>query len=381
MTLYAVRCLSPHGGVVSLSVDADSASTAPRHPRVAHRQVLSVRRHWKEWLGLRHADLNEQRLLLTQMSMHLARGGMMPEELAQMIAQLPTLQRNLQSREPASLVGMAPAELLLQLNCHPFAVALCREGERLGTVPDMLLRASDFLQQQQHSRRQLHGPLLRAGLYTLATLAMFVVTPFLFQQLLAHLADHVVIQTTLATDILMTLHTALTTGLPLTLAAAGSLAAAGYHGWNRLRKIPPFKDIDGLVRGRRAAILLDILEPSFRKGVNLADLFRSLHPVIGQRTSRDLYARLRAGHSLSQSLTERRFSHTLTSGLHRFEEAPETQLPRLFSSIRTCLHTEIDWYLERVVRWARWFYSALLLLLMLLLITGFLQPIYSISVQ
>ena len=51
MTLYAVRCLSPQGATIALAVDADSPDSARRHPAVAHRRVLSVRRHWKEWLA------------------------------------------------------------------------------------------------------------------------------------------------------------------------------------------------------------------------------------------------------------------------------------------------------------------------------------------
>lgn len=381
MTLYTVRCLSPQGAVTPFAVDADSPVSARQHPSVANRRVLSVRRHWKEWLGLRRVNLNEQRLLLTQMSMQLGRGNLTPEELDRMIARLPTLRRNRQSRSTVGLAGLAPAELLLQLNAHPFAVALCREGERLGQVPDMLLQAADFLGRQQKSREKLHGPLLRAGLYTLAALGLFALTPFLFQMLLDRLSGRVEIQTTLATDVLMALHLLLTRHLPLTLGVIGILAFAGYRFWHRIRKLPPLSDIDNLVRGQRSSILLDILAPAFRKGVHLADLVRSLHPLLGKHASRYLYGRLHAGYSLSQSLSERYFSRTLATGLYRFEDAPTAQLPHLFTAIQTNLRTEISWHLERLVRWARWFYSGLILTLVLLLVKGFLVPIYSISVQ
>lgn len=381
MTLYTVRCLSPQGATISLALDADSPVSARQHPSVANRRVLAVRRHWKEWLGLRRADLNEQRLLLTQMSMQLGRGSLTPEELDRMIAQLPTLRRNRQSRSLASLAGLAPAELLMQLNMHPFAIALCREGERLGQVPDMLLQAADFLERQRQSREKLHAPLLRAGLYTLASLGLFALTPFLFQMLLDRLSGRVEIQTTLATDILMILHSLLTRNLPWTLGVLGGLAFAGYHFWDRLRVLPPLNDIDSLVRGQRASALLSILAPAFRKGIHLTDLVRSLHPLLGKQASRYLYTRLRTGHSLSQSLPERYFSRTLTVGLYRFEDAPTAQLPHLFTAIQTNLQTEINWRLERVVRWTRWFYSGLILTLMLLLVKGFLVPIYSISIK
>ena len=381
MTLYTVRCLSPQGAAISLSVDADSPDSARRHPSVASRRVLSVRRHWKEWVGLRRTDLNEQRLLLTQMSMQLGRGNLAPEELDRMITRLPTLRRNRRSRGAAGLAGLAPSELLLQINAHPFAVALCREGERLGQVPDMLLQAADFLDLQRKNREKLHGPLLRAGLYTVAALGLFALTPFLFQMLLDRLSGRVEIQTTLATDILMALHALLTYQLPLTLGAIGMLVLAGHHFWNRIRVLPPLSDIDGLVRGQRSSTLLAVLSPAFRKGIHLADLVRSLHPLLGKHASRYLYSRLRTGHSLSQSLSEHYFSRTLTVGLYRFEDAPMTQLPHLFSAIQTNLHTEISWHLERLVRWTRWFYSGLLLTLMLLLVKGFLVPIYSISVR
>ena len=381
MTLYTVRCLSPQGTTIPLSVDADSPASARQHTSIANRRVLSVRRHWKERLGLRRADLNEQRLLLTQMSMQLGRGSLTPEELDRIIAQLPSLQRNRRSRSAAGLTGLAPAELLLQLNVHPFAVALCREGERLGQIPDMLLQAATFLDHQRQSQERLYSPLLRAGLYTATTLGLFALTPFLFQMLLDRLSGHVEIQTTLATDILMTLHALLTHYLPLTLGAVGVLAFAGYRFWNRIRVFPPLSDIDNLVRGQRSSILLAVLAPAFRKGIHLADLVRSLRPLLGKHASRHLYTRLRTGHSLSQSLSERYFSRTLTAGLYRFEDAPMTQLPQLFDAVQTNLHTEINWRLERVVRWARWFYSGLILTLMLLLVKGFLVPIYSISVR
>ena len=381
MALYTVRCLSPQGTTVPLTVDADSPDSACRHPMVARRRVLSVRRHWKEWLGLRRADLNEQRLLLTQISMQLGRGSLTPKALDRMIVQLPTLRRNRQSRNATSLAGLAPAELLLHLNVHPFAVALCREGERLGQVPEMLLQAAEFLDRQRQSREKLHGPLLRAGLYAAATLGLFALTPFLFQILLDRLSGRVEIQTSLATDILMTLHALLTRYLPLTLAVIGALAFAGYRFWSRIRALPPLSDIDGLVRGQRSSVLLAVLAPAFRKGIHLADLMRSLHPLLGKHVSRYLYTRLRTGHSLSQSLSERYFSRTLTVGLHRFEDAPTTQLPHLFAAIQTNLRTEIDWHLERIMRWTRWFYSGLILTLMLLLVKGFLVPIYSISAR
>ena len=381
MTLYTVRCRSPQGAAIPFAVDADSPDSAHRHPSVANRRVLSVRRHWKEWVGLRRADLNEQRLLLTQMSMQLGRGSLMPEELDRMITRLPTLRRNRRSRSAAGLAGLAPSELLLHLNVHSFAVALCREGERLGQVPDTLLQAADFLDRQRKNREKLYGPLLRAGLYTVVALGLFALTPFLFQMLLDRLSGRVEIQTTPATDILMTLHALLTYQLPLTLGAVGMLALAGHRFWNRIRAFPPLSDIDGLVRGQRSSVLLAVLSPAFRKGIHLADLVRSLHPLLGKRASRYLYSRLRTGHSLSQSLSEDYFSRTLAVGLYRFEDAPMTQLPHLFSTIQTNLHTEINWHLERLVRWTRWFYSGLLLTLMLLLVKGFLVPIYSISVR
>lgn len=381
MTLYTVRCLSPQGTTIPLAVDADSPDSARRHPAVTHRRVLSVRRHWKEWLGLRRADLNEQRLLLTQMSMQLSRGSLTPEELDRMIARLPTLRRNRHSRSASELAGLAPAELLLHLNVHPFAIALCREGERLGQVPDMLLQAAEFLDCQRQSREKLHGPLLRAGLYTMAAFGLFALTPFLFHMLLDRLSGRVEIQTTLATDILMVLHALLTRYLPLTLGMVAGLVFIGYRFWNRIRIFPPLCDIDALVRGQRSSVLLAVLTPAFRKGVHLADLVHSLHPLLGKRASRYLYTRLRTGHSLSQSLSERYFSRTLAVGLYRFEDAPMAQLPHLFSAIQTNLRTEISWHLERVVRWTRWFYSGLILTLMLLLVKGFLVPIYSISVQ
>lgn len=381
MALYTVRCLSPQGKTTPLTVNADSPDSARRHPAIAHRRVLSVRRHWKEWLGLRRVDLNEQRLLLTQMSMQLSRGSLTPEELERMVAQLPTLRRNRRARSTPGLAGLAPAELLLHLNVHPFAIALCREGERLGQVPDMLLQAAEFLDRQRQSREKLHAPLLRAGLYAVAALGLFALTPFLFQTLLDRLSGRVEIQTTLATDILMTLHALLTRYLPLTLGVAAVFAFAGYRFWNRIRTLPLLYDIDAFVRGQRSSVLLAVLAPAFRKGVHLADLVRSLHSLLGKRASRYLYTRLRTGHSLSQSLSERYFNRTLAVGLYRFEDAPTTQLPRLFASIQTNLHTEISWHLERIVRWTRWFYSGLILALMLLLVKGFLVPIYSISVQ
>ena len=264
---------------------------------------------------------------------------------------------------------------------HPFAVSLCREGERLGRVPDMLLQAAEFLDRQRQSREKLRAPLLRAGLYSAAALGLLALTPFLFQMLLDRLSDRVEIQTTLATDILMALHAGLTDYLPLTLGAAAALALAGYQFWNRLRRLPPLRDIDALMRGQRSSVLLAVLAPAFRKGVHLADLVRSLRPLLGKRASRYLYTRLRTGHTLSQSLPERYFSRTLAVGLYRFEDAPTAQLPHLFAAIQTNLRTEISWHLERIVRTARWFYSGLLLALMLLLVKGFLLPIYSISVQ
>jgi len=381
VTLYTVRCLSPQGTTITLAVDADGPASARRHPAVAGRRVASVRRHWKEWLGLRRTDLNEQRLLLAQMSMQLSRGSLTPEALDRIVEQLPTLKRNRRLRGVASPSGLAPAELLLQLNVHPFAVALCREGERLGQVPGMLLQAADFLSRQRENQEKLRGPLLRAALYTVAALGLFALTPFLFQMLLDRLSDRVEIQTTLATDILMTLHALLTRYLPLTLGATGILALAGYRFWPHVRKFPPLSDIDGLIRGQRSSVLLEVLAPAFRKGIHLADLVRSLHPLLGMHASQYLYTRLHAGHSLSQSLSERYFSRTLIAGLYRFEDAPMTQLPHLFATIQTNLHTEISWHLERLVRWTRWFYSGLLLALMLLLVKGFLVPIYSISVR
>ena len=199
--------------------------------------------------------------------------------------------------------------------------------------------------------------------------------------LLDRLSGRVEIQTTLATDILMALHALLTRYLPLTLGAIAIAAFTGYRFWGRIRTLPPLRDIDALVRGQRSSVLLAILTPAFRKGVHLADLVRSLNPLLGKRASQYLYTRLHTGHSLSQSLSERYFSRTLAVGLYRFEDAPTAQLPHLFSAIQTNLHTEISWHLERTVRWTRWFYSGLILILMLLLVKGFLVPIYSISVQ
>ncbi len=381
MTLYTVRLLTPAQTVVARPIHADSAEAACRHPACIRHQVLSARRHWTEWLWLREADLNEQRLLLTQMAMHMTHGSLPASELTQLIGRLPTLRRNLGSGSAPALDALAPHELLLRLNLHPFAVALCREGERLGQVPDMLLQAAEFLNRLQQTRQELQGPLLKAALYTLAALAMFAATPFLFQLLLERLSDRVTVPTTQATEVLMALHALLTRYLPVTLATGGLLGFAAHRCWPYLRVVPPMHDIDELVRGQRSTALLAVLAPAFRKGIHLAELMRSLRPLLGTPASQHLYARLRAGHRLSQCLSERYFSRTLAIGLHQFEDAPETRLPQLFATVQGNLHAEIKWRLTRVVRWSRWFYSTLLMLLLFLLMQGFLVPIYSVSVR
>ena len=381
MTLYAVRCQSAAGEVRMHLVDADSAHAARRRGPFAARDVLTARRHWSEWLGLRRTDPNEQRLLLAQMSMQLARGGLAPEELERLLAGLPTLRRNRSRRRLPSLAGLAPHELLAHLNLHPFAVALCREGERLGRVPELLLQAADFLDRHQRTQRELQGPLLRAALYTLTAVGLFAVTPFLFQMALDRLSARIVLPTTGATDVLLGIHAALTDYLPLTLAALGAAAALGARGWPRLRALPLLRDFDGFARARRSHLLVSILAPAFRQGIHLAELMRSLPALLGTAASDYLYERLRAGHSLSQSLPERHFSRTLGIGLHRFEDSPAEQLPQLFATVQTNLRTEVGWYAGRIARWTRWFYSGLIVLLLLLLVKGFLVPIYSLSVQ
>ena len=381
MALYTVRLLTPTQTVVAQPVHADSAEAACRHPSCVRHRILSARRHWTEWLRLREADLNEQRLLLTQMAMQMTHGGLPAAALVELVERLPTLRRNLGSGTAAELEALPPHELLLRLNLHPFAVALCREGERLGQVPDMLLQAAEFLNRHQQTRQELQGPLLKAVLYALAALAMFAATPFLFQLLLERLSDRVTVPTTQATEALMALHAMLTRYLPVTLAACGLLGFAAHRFWQHLRVVPPMHDVDELVRAQRSAALLAVLAPAFRKGIHLAELVRSLRPLLGTRASQHLYARLRAGHRLSQCLSERYFSRTLAIGLHRFEDAPEVRLPQLFATVQGNLHAEIKWRLSRVVRWSRWFYSALLMLLLYLLMQGFLVPIYSVSVR
>ena len=381
MTLYAVRCQSAAREVRVHLVDADSARAAARRGPFAERDVLTARRHWSEWLGLRRADPNEQRLLLAQMSMQLARGGLAPEELERLVAGLPTLRRNRSRRRTPTLAGLAPHELLAHLNLHPFAVALCREGERLGRVPELLLQAAEFLDLHQRTQRELQGPLTRAALYALTAVGLFAATPFLFQLALDRLSERIVLPTTAATDVLLGIHAALTDYLPLTLAAAAALAALGVRGWPRLRRLPLLRDCDGFARARRSHLLVSILAPAFRRGIHLSELMRSLSALLGPAASDYLYERLRAGHSLSQSLPERHFSRTLGIGLHRFEDCPAEQLPQLFATVQTNLRTEVGWLAGRIARWTRWFYSGLIVLLLLLLVKGFLVPIYSLSVQ
>ena len=381
MTLYAVRCQSAAGAVRVHLVDADSVRAARRRGPFAERDVLTARRHWSEWLGLRRADPNEQRLLLAQMAMQLARGGLAPEELERLIEGLPSLRRNRSRRRLPSLAGPAPHELLAHLNLHPFAVALCREGERLGRVPELLLQAAEFLDLHQRTQRELQGPLLRAGLYAAAAVGLFAVTPFLFQMALERLSERVVLPTTAATDVLLGVHAALTDYLPLTLAAAAAAAALGVRHWGRLRRLPLLRDCDRFARARRSHLLASILAPAFRRGIHLTELARSLPALLGTAASDYLYERLRAGHSLSQSLPERHFSRTLAIGLHRFEDCPAERLPQLFATVQTNLRTEVAWLAGRIARWTRWCYSLLIVLLLLLLVQGFLAPIYSLSVR
>ncbi len=380
MTLYTARVLSSQGGVSVLSIDANSVDAARRHPALARSQVLSVRRHWSEWLGLRQADLNEQRLLLTRMAMQLTRGQLTSADVDQIVQRLPSLKRNRKGHRATNLTGLAPHEILLQLNCHPFVIALCREGERLGQVPEMLLQAANFLSQQHQTRQQLRAPLMKSALYFTTALILLIVVPFLFQMLLNRLEARVVIETTLATDLLMGLHTALTDYLPLTLALITAVGVAGNYYWEQIRILPVLRDIDLLIRSQRSAVLLAILAPAFRKGVHLAELVRSLHPLLGRRASQHLHFRLTTGHRLSQSLSQSYFSETLSVGLHQFEDVPSSQLPRLFDTVQSNLDVEIHWRLDRIVRFARWLYTGLLLGLLLLLIQGFLVPIYSIGV-
>ncbi len=356
------------------------SETARRHPHVANCRILSVRRHWREWIGLRTPDLNEQRLLLTQVAVQTSRGGLTTEALKKIVERLPTLRRNWQADKINSAGGLAPHELLILLNVHPFAIALCRSGERLGNVPDMLMQATDFLAQLHQMRQEIQGPLLRTGLYAGAAVGIFLVTPFLFQLLLERLSERVSIETTAATDILILFHALLTEHLPFTLLGVGISSYLLFYYWKHVRRIPLLRDIDELLRNRRSAVLLTILTPAFRKGIHLAELVRSLHSLLGRAASQHLYTRLRAGYRLSQSLSEKYFSDTLITGLHQFEDAPAEQLRHLFAAVQTNLNAEIKWYLTRVVRTTRWLYSALILCLLALLIQGFLLPIYSISV-
>ncbi len=380
MTLYSVRILSPSGNTATLAIDAHSVEAVRQHPTLARQQIVSVRRHWQEWLGLRRTDPNEQRLLLMRMASQLMRGRLSATDLEQIIDRLPSLRRNRRARPKYSLTGLAPHEILLHLNCHPFAIALCREGEQLGQVPELLLQGAQFLEQQRHIKKQLHGPLFKSCLYLGTTLGLLIVTPLLFQTLLDNLATRVVIQTNLATEILSGLNMALTDFLPLTLAALVAMVALGRTGWVQLRRWPVVQDFDGLIRARRASVLLSVLIPSFRKGVHLADLMRSLSPLLGRRASHYLYTQLNTGHRLSQSLTETYFSETLVVGLSQFEDVPDTRLPTVFDTVKSNLEEEISWRLERIVRVMQWLYMGLLMGLLLLLIQGFLVPLYSISV-
>ena len=380
MTLYSVRVLSPNGNAAALAIDASSVEAVRRHPTLTRHRVLSVRRHWREWLGLRRTEVNEQRLLLMRMASQLMRGQLSSADIERIIDQLPSLRRNRRTRKGHSLAGLAPHEILLHLNCHPFTITLCQEGEQLGQLPDLLMQGAQFLEQQQRITKQLHGPLFKSCLYLITTLGLLIVTPLMFQTLLDNLATRVVIQTNMATETLHVLNAALTDYLPLTLGVLMALAASCWAGWAHLRHWPVIQEFDGLARARRSSILLSVLAPAFRKGVHLADLMRSLSPLLGQHASQHLHTRLNAGHRLSHSLTETYFSETLTVGLNQFEDVPDTQLAVVFDTVKSNLEEEITWRLERIVRLMQWLYMGLLMGLLLLLIQGFLVPLYSISV-
>ena len=92
-------------------------------------------------------------------------------------------------------------------------------------------------------------------------------------------------------------------------------------------------------------------------------------------------ASLSAGEPLSASLPERYFTRSLSAGLMQFEDTPAERLQELFAAVQTNLRSEVGWYAERAVRWTRWFYSLLIFSLLLLMVRGFLLPIYSLSVR
>ena len=381
MPVYSVRYLSGNGRPVTRQVEADNEQEARLHDSVARSRITSVRRYWKDRLRISPVDLNEQRLLLCQMSMQLSHGSLDVNEIEQMIERLPSLRRNRQRQRQPTLDGLAPHELLRHLNLHPYAVTLCREGERIGQVPALLLQAAEFLEQQRSIQQRLQAPLIKAGLFVGVTLGLFVVTPFLFQMLMERLSDRLEIKTTVSTEILFGIHALFTHYLPLSLIGLAAAIGSGFYFWAQVRRLPLLRDLDRLILSRRSYVFLSVLAPAFRKGINLAEFVQSLNAILNRRTREYLYNRLRTGHRLSKILSDRHFSLTLVLGLNRFEDLPETQLPHLFHIVQTSLHAELDWCVNRVVQWARWTYSGLAFLLLSLLVNGFLLPIYSVSVR
>ena len=381
MALYTVRHQANSGVGPVYLVDADSPQQAQARSPGPASAVRSVRRHWREWLRLRAVPIGEQRLLLAQMSVRLSRGGSSMQEYERIIDRLPALKRNRDRARVPSLIDLAPHEILLHLNAHPFVVLLCREGERLGAIPALLLRAIQFLDLRQKISEELHGPLLRAGLYALTAVFLFGLMPFLFEAALAGLSERIHVQTNLATDILLGIHAMLTDHLWVTL---GGIVATGFLSvrlWDHLRKLPVARDFDGLVRARRSYMLLTVLAPTFRKGIHLADLMHSLQGLLGHSCSEYLYRRLHAGHRLSDSLPERYFVRSLITGLHRFEDTPAKNLAELFAAVQINLDAELRWHTTHIVRWTRWFYIILIILLLVLMMQGFLLPLYSLSLR
>ncbi len=264
--------------------------------------------------------------------------------------------------------------LLLEiLRFNPAVPALVSAGEKSGKLPHMLAESADYLLHAEEIKEGVSGKVYMGLALVLLTLFALFTLPGALGNLLDTIKEPGV-----ATSILIALRDLVAGYGFLLLLGLGVFAIAGWRYNALLTRLPVINLYHAMRRARRSAVLLSVLRPLFRAGIEQDAMLHIATGAVGPAVE-DLSDEMLGGSPFSKALatTSRWWSPTLISALTDFELIHEQGREQMLSMLLKALNAEQRDYSLQTAWSVNIIGSVMAVFQLYLLAAGFYIPISS----
>ena len=329
-------------GLRGKAVAAESRSAALALAGVPAPRVVKVTRRW--WLSdvsawLRPPVKIQALFLARALALFAAGNAALVNDL---IASLPELQRLAKRRPEALRDDLELSAKLQRLEFSPEIVAIVEAGEKTGRLTQAIETALVYLRRNIEIGRKSSKQFTFGVLLIAVSLSLFFSLPLLLAEpieMLRGLRD-VQVNLTPATYVLLFIKTAVKDYWWL---SGAGIAVAGVAAWRFRRvvsRIPPFSAFWSLEKTRRSINFLVVWRAFRVAGIPLEEQKATLTASLGPYATAHVFDGLKRGESLSDTLSRRFFSPTLTLAAGGLSQVGVETFLKIADTLLTSLHEE-----------------------------------------